>query len=65
MFKEQFEEFQGDPEVKCWWTGFSERGYGPSLDYGFNLIGKDGVVIKVWAFVDNFLIHGPTYEKPS
>jgi hypothetical protein len=33
--------------------------------FGFILIGKDGGVVKVWAFVDNFLVHGPTYKKTS
>jgi hypothetical protein len=63
--KERFDAFQGDPKVNCWWTGFSEEGYDPDLGYGFNLIGKDGGVVKVWAFVDDFLLHGPTYEKTS
>jgi hypothetical protein len=39
--------------------------YDPNLGYGFNLIGKDGGVVRVWAFVDNFLIHRPTWEKNS
>jgi hypothetical protein len=65
MLKERFEAFRGDPKVNCWWTGFSENGYDPDLGYGFNLIGKDGGVVKVWAFVDDFLIHGPTHEKTS
>jgi hypothetical protein len=65
MLKERFEVFKGDPKVNCWRTGFSEDGYDPDLSYGFNLIGKDGGVVKVWAFVDDFLIHGPTHEKTS
>jgi hypothetical protein len=65
MMKARFEEFQGDPKINCWWTGFSEAGYDPALGYGFNLIGKDGGSVKVWAFVDDFLIHGPSYEKTS
>jgi hypothetical protein len=65
MLKARFEEFQGDPKINCWRTGFSEAGYDPELGYGYNLIGKDGGVVKVWAFVDDFLIHGPTYEKTS
>ena len=54
----------GDPKVNCWWTGFSQEGYDPDLGYDLNLIGKDGAV-KVWAFVDDFLIHRPTHEKTS
>jgi hypothetical protein len=63
MLKVWLVEFQGDPKVNCWWTGFSETGYDPNLGYGFNWIGKDGGVVKAWAFVDDFLIHGPIYEK--
>jgi hypothetical protein len=65
MLKERFDAFQGDPTVNCWWTGFTEEGYDPDLGYGFNLIGKDGGAVKIWAFVDDFLIHGPSYEKTS
>jgi hypothetical protein len=63
--KERFEAFQGTPKANCWWTGFTEEGYDPDLGYGFNLIGKDGGAVRIWAFVDDFLIHGPTYEKTS
>jgi hypothetical protein len=55
MLKERFDTFQGDPKVNCWWTGFSEEGYDPDLGYGFNLIGKDGGAVKVWAF-DSWMI---------
>ena len=65
MLKERFDAFQGDPTVNCWWTGFTEEGYDPDLGYGFNLIGKDGGAVKIWAFVDDFLIHGPSYEKTA
>ena len=65
MLKERFAEFKGDPKINCWWTGFSEEGYDPDLGYGFTLIGKDGGAVKIWAFVDDFLIHGPTQEKTS
>jgi hypothetical protein len=65
MLKDRFVEFQGDPKINCWWTGFSETGYDPDLGYVFNLIGKDGASVKVWAFVDDFLLHGPMYKKTS
>jgi hypothetical protein len=65
LLKERFDEFQGDPNINCWWTAFSEEGYDPELGYGFNLIGKDGAVVKIWAFMDDFLIHGPNYDKTS
>jgi hypothetical protein len=65
MLKDRFEEFQGDPKVNCWWTAFSETGYDLTLGYGFNLISQKGGAVKVWAFVDDFLIHGPTYDKTA
>jgi hypothetical protein len=65
MLKERFDEHQDDPKINCWWTDFSKEGCDPELGCGFNLIGKDGAVVKVWAFVDDFLLHGPTYEKTS
>jgi hypothetical protein len=63
MLRERFEDFSGQPRLICWWTGFSETGYDPELGYGFNLIGRDGGCVKIWAFVDDFCIHGPTYDK--
>jgi hypothetical protein len=65
MLKEQFDAFQGDPKVNCWRTGCLEDGYNPDLGCAFNLIGKDGGAVKIWAFVDDFLLHGPTHKKTS
>ena len=65
MLCERFQEFQGTPKANCWWTGFSEDGYNPDLGYGFTLHGKDGGAVRIWAFVDDFLLHGPTYEKTA
>jgi hypothetical protein len=65
MVKQRFATFQGNPKINCWWTNFSEEGYDPDLGYGFNLVGKDGGVVKIWAFVDDFLLHGPTYAKTA
>jgi hypothetical protein len=63
MLREHVKEFQGNPQLNCWWTGFSELGYDLTLGYDINLIGKEGRSYKIWAFVDNFLIHGPDHEK--
>jgi hypothetical protein len=65
ILKAKFDTFQGDRKANCWWTGFSELGYDPKLGYGFVLQGRDGVAVKVWAFVDDFLLHGPTHERTS
>lgn len=63
MLKERFEEFQGDPGVNSWWTSFSYSGFDPDLGFGYTLTGRDGMAVKIWVFVDDFLIHGPSYEK--
>jgi hypothetical protein len=63
MLKARFAIFQGAPRANCWWTGFSEMGtYDPKLGYGYILEGPTGPAVKIWVFVDDFLIHGPTYE---
>lgn len=30
--------------------------------HGFVLTNRHGLAVKLWGFVDNFLIHGPTLE---
>jgi hypothetical protein len=54
---------QGMARANCWWTGFSETGFNPKLGYGFVLYANDGPAIKLWVWVDDFIIHGPTLEK--
>lgn len=52
--------YQGTPRANCWWTGFTDLGYDPKLGYGLALTGPDGTPsVLVYAFVDDFLIHGP------
>jgi hypothetical protein len=52
--------YQGTPRANCWWTGFTDLGYDPKLGYGLALTGPDGTpTVLVYAFVDDFLIHGP------
>mmetsp|Transcript_14789 Transcript_14789/g.22576 ORF Transcript_14789/g.22576 Transcript_14789/m.22576 type:complete len:202 (-) Transcript_14789:1367-1972(-) len=63
LLKENFSKFQGKPETNCWWTSYSEEGFDPALGFGFILKGKDGYAVKLWVFIDDFLIHGPTYHK--
>ena len=57
--KEKFEVFNGKGRPNCFWTGFRETGYDPALGYGFILENRLGLTVKIWAFVDDFLIHGP------
>jgi hypothetical protein len=63
--RSRYQEFQGTPRANCWWTGFLEIGFHPELGYGFILESKDGPAVKVWAFIDNFVIHSATEEKTS
>lgn len=63
LLRERFDVFQGRAVANCWWTGFSKLGFDPNLGYGYTLQGKDGAAVKIWVWVDDFLIHGPTREK--
>jgi hypothetical protein len=65
MLRERLVKSQGTPQANCRWTGFSEEGYGPELGYGFVLHNKAGGAVWVWAFVDDFLLHGQSYEATS
>lgn len=56
--------FQGRGTANCYWTGFHPDGsYHPEKGYGYILEGPAGCCVRVWAFVDDFLIHGPTFDK--
>ena len=65
MLKERFEEFQGQAKANCYWSGFSQTGFDPKLGYGYVLTGRDGGSVHIWVWVDDFLIHGPTYNKTA
>ena len=60
MLRSQHACFQGEGKANCYWTGFQELGYDPNKGYGFTMEGPEGLVVRVWGFVDDFLIHGPT-----
>jgi hypothetical protein len=63
--KAKYEVFQGKGEANCWWTGFTDLGFDPVKGYGFTLNSNDGPAVLIWAWVDDFLIHGPSEEKVS
>ncbi len=66
VLKERFDKLIGVATANCWWTGFSETGeYDPVLGYGYVLKAQDGLSVKIWVWVDDFLIHGLTYEKTA
>ena len=55
--------FQGEFHPNCYWTGPQrDKGFNPALGYGYFLKGPHGLVVKIWVFVDDFLIHAPTRE---
>jgi hypothetical protein len=59
--------YRGKPEANTWWRYYSTgSGYQPELGHGLVYIGDDGLpAVLVWAHCDDFLLHGPTYEKTS
>ena len=65
MLRERYKIFQGEGKANCYWTAFTDLGYDPEKGYGFTMENRDGLVAKVWGFVDDFLIHGPTKEITS
>jgi len=63
QFPERFDVFQGKATSNCWWKGFSAEGFDPKLGDGYTLIGKDGAAVKIWVWVDDFLIHRPILDE--
>ena len=63
--REKHEFFCGvAAKANCWWSGFSpDTEFDPAVGYGMTLRDSDGqLIVKLSAFVDDFLIHGPTLE---
>ena len=46
-------------------SSFDGLGYDPDCGYGFILTNQHGLAVKLWGFVDDFLIHGKTLELCS
>ncbi|CAJ1948036.1 unnamed protein product [Cylindrotheca closterium] len=65
LLKERFDVLQGTGRANCYWTGFSEIGFDLKLGYGFILTDDTGGSVLIWAWVNDFLIHGPTYKKTA
>jgi hypothetical protein len=61
--REKFSLFSGIGKANCYWTQFRDLGYDPDLGYGFVLTNKHGLAVKLWGFVDDFLIHGATLDS--
>lgn len=61
LVRESNHLFQGEAMANCWWTGFlSDGGYDPRLGYGYNLVSERGLAVRVWGYVDDFLMHAAT-----
>jgi hypothetical protein len=65
LLKENFSLFQGKARANCWWTGFAELGFDPLLGWGYVLENEHGPSIRIWVFIDDFFIHGPTHATCS
>jgi hypothetical protein len=59
--------YQGKPAANTWWRYYSTgTEYLSELGHGLVYIGDDGLpVVRVWGHCDDFLLHGPTYQKTS
>jgi hypothetical protein len=47
LLRERCKLFQGKGRANCWWTGFLEIGFDPTLGYGFVLESADGPAVKI------------------
>ena len=63
QLRERFDIFTSQGTTNCLWTSFREEGYNLDLGYGFVLTNANRLAIKMWAFVDDFLVHGPDYAS--
>jgi hypothetical protein len=59
------EIFSGNPVLNTWWSHFGlDLTYDPKWGHGLVYLGNDGLpAVLIWAHMDDFLIHGPTYDK--
>ena len=59
------EVFGGRPLENTWHAAFNGRAYDPKLGHGFVLLSDaDGLPpVLIFVHVDDFMLHGPTYEK--
>jgi hypothetical protein len=64
LSKKLFLLFKDTPIHNDYSTGFADHGYHPHLGIGQVIIGSDILpACIIWIYVDDLLIHGPTYEK--
>ena len=63
--RQKFGIFSGVGAANCFWSSFEELGHDPDRGYGFILTNQQGMAVKLWGFVDDFLIHGESLELCS
>jgi hypothetical protein len=57
--------YRGEPSANTWWRFYSTGvEYQVDVRHGMVYLGDDGLpAVLIWAHCDDFLIHGPTYQK--
>jgi hypothetical protein len=67
LLKQRCPLYQGRPRANTWWRHYSvDDPYDPRYGHGMVYTGEDGLpAVLIWAHCDDFLIHGPTYEKTA
>jgi Reverse transcriptase (RNA-dependent DNA polymerase) len=62
--RERCKLFQGQVHENTWRTSMNSRQYEVGWGHGRVKIRENGEpVVHIWCFVDDFLIHGPTYKS--
>lgn len=65
LVRETCSLFRGTASANCWWTGFNfeaRTGYDPCKGFGYILTNRHGQAVRVYGFVDDFLIHAATKQ---
>jgi hypothetical protein len=59
--------YQGQSRANTWWKHYSaEEPYDANVGHGMVYTGDDGLpAALIWVHCDDFLLHGPTYEKTA
>jgi hypothetical protein len=59
--------YRGKPSANTWWRYYSTGvEYQSEVGHRLVYIGDDGLpAVRIWAHCNDFLIHGPTYQKTA
>ena len=61
--RERFAIFSGIGQANCYYSSFEGLGFDPKLGYGFILRTKDGLAVKLYGFVDDFLLNATRVNR--